>query len=783
MERCSLCDMRLPKCPILDGIDAFCCHGCHAVFNILSAKNQLENFEQQPVFIQALRSGLISNPALIEEFRARQTVLKGEHLEKLHLEIGEMWCPSCSEIIRLILIREPGVKNCLVDYATDLSAIEYAPKFISKEKIYALIKKLGYEANPLQITGKKVISMDLYLRFAIAAFCSLNLMMFAYPLYATYFSYDGEKVGTLFAWISFFICLPVIGYSGWPIFRRFYNGCKVGFLGMEALVVIGVAAAFILSCIELWLDSNRVYFDSMSVIITFVLLGKIIESKAKFSAKEAMLQLARSSPKKGRKRFPDGSSRFVLIKEIQKGDTLIAHMGEKIVLDGIVMEGEGACDESLMTGESIPVLKKKGSKLLGGSILTNGWMAYQATVTLEESALQKIIDLVEKDIGEKAGYTRAADHIIQWFVPFVFFLAAVTAIYYLAYGYGLQMAGLSAISILLISCPCAIGIAAPLAESHLMNGFAWLGAIVRNRGVIPLLGKETVWVFDKTGTVTEGSFKVISGLERLNSIERQILSTMATHSNHPVACGISRSVSESPIQCDSIEEIAGMGMKAWVGSTRYLIGSAQFLLKNGIAIPDVEGEMTQVYFACNETCLTCLHLGDTLRKGMEEFIQALKPAKTILLSGDGSKTVEAISKKCGFDQWFGECSPLKKRECIDNLRKQGEIVCMVGDGVNDAPSLTRAQIGISVFTATDMSIQVSDLLLTSESLDILLKVRALAQKGQRIVKQNLFWAFFYNGVGMGLAVWGLLSPIFAAFAMAVSSLIVLFNAKRLSKIT
>ena len=767
----------------------FCCHGCQAVFNILSSKNQLENFEQHPLFLQALQSGLISNPALLEQIRSKQPDLEKEHKEKLYFEVGNMWCPSCSEIIRLMLLKEQGIYRCVVDYATDLASVEFAPKFLSKETIYKIINELGYQIHPFQNAGRKAVSFDLYLRFIVAAFCSLNIMMFAYPLYATYFDYDSEGYGQLFAWLSLLTVLPVLGYSALPIFRRFLTSLKTGIFGMESLVIMGVAAAMGLSAYDLWQGGTKVYFDSMSVIIVFVLLGKIIEAKAKFSAKEALIHLSRSSPRRGRKRLADGSTQFVLMKEIYPGDILVALTGEKVVLDGVVVEGEGSCDESLMTGESLPVIKTVSSSVMGGAILQQGWVAYRVTGTFEESALKKIIDMVEGDIGNKTLYVRAADTIVRWFVPLVVAIALGCALLCLIFGIADpgqtigETAILRAVAILLISCPCAIGIAAPLAESHLLNGMAAIGAIVRNRGCLTHLGKETIFVFDKTGTVTEGRFTVLEGLESLSKKDISLLKGLASFSNHPIAAAVAKSINESAIPLENVREIAGKGLRGEYQTDIYSLGSAAFLAERGIGTNiksmQLSDAITTVYFAKNNTLLCSLSLGDRIREGMHELIGLLKPARSWLLSGDSKSTVDFVGNKCGFDTWKSECNPLEKREVIETLRQEGETICMLGDGINDAPALTGAHIGISVVSAADMSIQVSDILLTTDRLEILDKIRNLARKGHKIIKQNLFWAFFYNVIGIGLAAFGILSPIFAAFAMAASSLMVLFNARRI----
>lgn len=788
--------MDLPSHPILDKERAFCCSGCHAVFNILLTKNQLDCFQEHPIFLQAMKSGLISNPALIEHIQRQRAEIVETERERLTIEVGEMWCPSCAEIIRLMLLKERGVIHCVVDYTTDLASIEFSPRHLSKDQVFDIISGLGYSPKSLNSADREAVSFNLYLRFIIAAFCSLNIMMLAYPLYATYFNYDGEGYGKLFAWLSLFVALPVITYCAWPIWKRVLASMKVGLFGMEMLICIGVFFSFALSLYELMSGSTFVYFDSMSIIVTFVLLGKIIEARAKFSAKESLIRLSRSTPRKGRKRFPDGSMEFVSVKDIHPQDILVALTGEKISMDGIVIEGEGACDESLMTGEAMPIIKKEGDRVLAGAIFIQGHMAYKVTSSAEDSALAKIVEMVERDIGHKSVYIRAADKIVRWFVPLVIAIALLTAIVCVAWNIRdpgktvNETALLRAVAILLISCPCAIGIAAPTAESHLLNGLAALGAIVRNRGCLFQLGSESMVVFDKTGTVTEGRFSVISGLESLNPNDRHALYSLASQSTHPIAMAIAAatfSAEPKAVLFERIEEVAGQGLKGIVCGTVYYLGSAKFLRLNNIlplkgaleCEPQADAILSTTYFAKRTTCLCEIALGDKVRTELKEVISSVKPAKTILLSGDAEKPVSMVARYCKFDEWRSGCSPLEKRDFIDSLRQKGHIICMVGDGINDAPALTAANIGISVVSATDMSIQVSDILLTTDRLGVITKIRSLALKGQHIVRQNLFWAFIYNVVGIFLAAFGVLSPVFAAFAMSISSLTVLLNARRL----
>ncbi|KAF3362795.1 Heavy metal translocating P-type ATPase [Chlamydiales bacterium STE3] len=773
---CALCQISLNSSKICFEEKLFCCHGCQAVYGILESISALEGFERHPVFQQAVKFGLISNPELLQQLQKNQSEKPTQEKRKWQLEIHHMWCPSCADLIKLILMRLKGVSQCVIDYATDLASIEYYPQNISKADIQSVICSLGYVPKELTESYNNRVPKQLYVRFLVAAFCAFNVMMFAYPLYAIYFSAEKEATGGPYTVISLLFSLPVVTYCAYPIFRRCFHGLKVGFWGMESLISLGVLSSFCLSIYQMGQGSIEVYFDSMTVIVAFVLLGKIIETKAKFSSKEVLFRLNRSLPQKARKHFANGNEGFVLTKEIRKGDLISVHTGEKIIFDGFVRKGQGACDESMMTGESLPVSKQEGVQVLAGTLVQSGSFLYEVTHLAKESSIQKIITLIESEIGRKTSNVRFGDTIAQYFTPIVVLLALLTFICFADKREGM----LAAVSVLLISCPCALGIAAPLAESHLILQLAQLGAIVRNRNALHFLGQESVCVFDKTGTITEGKFRVIRGLEVLDEQQRRVMKTMTLHSGHPLSFAIGAALVELPMDYASLEEIPGRGIRARIREKEYLLGSQRFLKEEGVILRELEHlSLTPVLFAEEKVFITSLLLEDSIKEEAKALRKILKDKRIILLSGDHQSAVQNVAKQLGFNEWRGNVTPFEKKAFIENLKQQGEIVLMVGDGINDAPAITTAHVGVSVVSASDISIQVSDILLTSLSLHQLPQLMELGKKGQKILKQNFFWAFFYNIIGIGLAMTSQLSPIFAAFAMTASSLVVLFNSKRI----
>lgn len=772
MSTCALCEERIAAYEIVQGTLAFCCQGCSAVYRILESQNRLAEKKTHPIVTEAVRFGLISNPLLADRL-LKEGVLHQEVHQKWVFEIEEMWCPACAQLIGLVLDQQKGIIAHLIDYATDIASIDFNPQSISREAIDSIIARLGYKVRELEENQGRKGHKHLILQFAVAGFCALNVMMFAYPLYSTSFSYENEGMRPLLAWISLGLTVPVLAFAAAPLYRRIWNQAKHGIMAMESLVGLGIASAMGVSLYEMYKNSYHIYFDTVTVLVTFLLLGKLIESKAKFSAKEALIRIRRALPRKGRKRLEDGTYRFVPLKEVEVGHWMAVHTGERIALDGIVMEGEGSVDESIMTGECQPRYKKVGDRLMAGSILQSGELVFQVLVKKEASTLNHILALIEREAGNKSRYTRSSDKIAAWFTPLVLAVAFFT--FMGTYFFISPIEAISrAMAVVLIACPCAIGIAAPLIEAKLIQRFTENGALIQNRAVLEKLPQITHFVFDKTGTITDGDFQLIAGIESIPKEALAQIKALAMHSQHPISRALDRLLSCAPASFQKIHEIPGKGMR---GGYCYL-GSKRWMEEIGFLCPP---EAT-VYFANEEKRVWGIQLGDVIKQEASSLLIQLHPLKKILLSGDQKKEVAVVANALGFDTWMAEKTPEEKQRYLIDLKNQGAFIAMMGDGINDAPALAKADVGISVVSAADISIHISDILLTTSSLMVVPKLMRLAKKGRRLIHQNLFWAFFYNIVGVGLAMAGMLTPLFASFAMIASSLMVLVNAKRVTLI-
>lgn len=757
---CTLCEQPLGQ----NAAEKFCCKGCEAVYQILSAQNQVEKRGEHPLFLQAVKYGVISNPEL-------KVKLGSTGKERYGLEIRGMWCPACATLISLLLSGLNGVTACKVDYMTDFAAIEFDPMLISKGEMRKQIEAFGYQCLEMDDPQRKRRESSLTLRLAVCFFCAMNVMMFTYPLYGTFFDFDSEQMAPLLAWVSLILTVPVITYGAMPIYRRFALSCRQGSPGMETLVVIGIISSLLLSLYEMLWGEYGVYFDTVTMLITLLLLGRVIEQTAKFSAKEAWFQLHRTLPVKARLE----TGEIVALKNVQEGDSLIVLQGEKVPLDGIVMDGKGACDESSLTGESLPISKQRGDSLIAGSLLQSGRLLFRAVTTAEKSSIQQLLNSVQKELGCKDQGIAMGDRIATYFTPVVLMIVFSATPLLLYFGYSWTDTLVRSLAVLLIACPCAIGIAAPLVESRLIHCFARQGAIVRNRNLFKKLSEATLFAFDKTGTLTEGTLQLVNGFQSLSEDVLRAIETLSAQSNHPMSKAMQSGISQEAGRFEAFHEHPGKGLEGLVGDERYFIGSRQFLMERGVECPQLPSERSAAFVAQNGLWIATLEFIDSIRYGAESL-----PPNRVMLSGDRSEAVRSIAEQLGFRDYHAEMTPSDKKQWIQDRQNQGETVVFVGDGINDAPALSVADVGISLVSAADISFHVSDLYLLSGRLDQFQALKELTVRGQKLMRQNFFWAFFYNALGIPLAVTGLLSPLFATFAMAMSSLIVLLNSRRIS---
>jgi heavy metal translocating P-type ATPase len=764
--------MSCTLCGLDSGGAAFCCAGCENVYAILLESGVVasgQNFRETELFQQSLRLGLISKPSeepapIPETAETREAVY----------HIGGMWCTSCGWLIEHALTRTRGVRSAEVMFACDLLKVRYCPQYLPPDRMVAKVASLGYRAaeysGPAN-TGDAE-RKDLLLRTGIAAFLSMNAMMFSLVVYASYFEAI-TGFGRYIPFVLMTIATPSVFYCAAPILRIAWIGARMGILRMESLLAMGIVTAYGYSVVLAFRGSTHVYFDTACAIVTLVLTGKMIERGAKDKTTRAITLLYRLMPNKVRL-LVDGAERFTSLEALRPGGIFRVKSGERIAADGIVVEGRSHADESVLTGESAPRSKGPDDTVVCGSVNAGGVLEVRATRVGADSSLALIVRTVEQAAASRTQVERAVDRVARIFVPVVLVLAVLT------FGVWTWITGsagealIHAIAVLVIACPCALGIATPLALTAAVAGASRRGVLVSDTRVLETIRKVDTVVLDKTGTATEGEFTL---LEVTGDTSRMAeLAAVEACSEHPLGKAIVARYSANLMASD-VTIHAGMGISGAVGSVRYFIGNRHLM---GGEIKCV-GPGTAAYFGWDGEIRGAMTFGDRVRPEAAELCRSLRGrgVRTLLLSGDSNEATSAVAAAIGADEWRAEATPDTKVDVIRALQQRGEVVAMVGDGVNDAPSLAQADLGVALGSGADIAMQAAPLVLMGASLAGVTETLDLARRTFRVVRQNLFWAFAYNVVGMALAVTGVLNPILAASAMVLSSLSVIGNSRRL----
>ncbi|OGC84612.1 MAG: copper-translocating P-type ATPase [candidate division Zixibacteria bacterium RBG_19FT_COMBO_42_43] len=583
---------------------------------------------------------------------------------------------------------------------------------------------------------------------------------------------------------------------------------------MNSLIAIGTASAYVYSVVATFFPDfftktggeAEVYYDTAAVIITLILLGRFLEAKAKGKTSEAIKKLMGLQPKTARLISPDGSEKDIPIKDVEVGDIILVRPGEKIPVDGEIIEGYSAIDESMVTGESLPVEKKVGDQVIGGTINKNRVFKFKATKVGNQTFLAQVIKLVQEAQGSKAAIQRLADKIAGIFVPIVIVIAILTFIVWYFWGPEPQLnfALLTFVAVLIIACPCALGLATPTAIMVGTGKGAELGVLIKDAEALETLPKVNTIVFDKTGTLTRGEPKVfqIISIDSLSMEEILYYSASVERgSEHPLSKALLEEAQKRNIKLTApqhFQAIPGHGVKAEIDGKEILLGNLKLLQENHIPTTNLQNHQeeissqgaTTLFLAVDKAPAGVIGIKDTLKTNSKEVVQTLKNMglEVIMMTGDNQKAASAIAQEAGIDQVLAEVLPADKASEIKKLQAQGKKVAMVGDGINDAPALVQADVGIALGTGTDVAIESADISLVREDLSGLISALKLAHKTMNTIKWNLFWAFIYNIIGIPIAAGvlypafhTLLSPMIASGAMAFSSVFVVTNSLRLRK--
>jgi len=736
----------------------------------------------------------------------------------LELPIQGIECASCVQRIEKALLQTRGVVKAVVNLATAKAKVEYLPSETNFEEIKRAVESTGYKVLEFEPSEgiedpERLVREKEYKKLKTKFIVGLVLGLFVFLGSSRHwFPWIPSSLGNFYLlWI---LATPVQFWIGWQFYKGAWGAFKHRNADMNTLIAVGTSAAYLYSVVATLFPSffdaagmkPDVFFDTSALIIVLILFGRLLEARAKGQTSEAIKKLMGLQPKTARI-IRKGKETDIPVEEVLVGDTVVVRPGEKIPVDGVVKEGKSAVDESMITGESIPVKKEPGDEVIGATINKTGSFKFQATKVGKDTALAQIIKLVQDAQGSKAPIQRLADVISSYFVPIVISFAIATFVIWFNFGPfpSLIFALLTFVAVMIIACPCALGLATPTAVMVGTGKGAENGILIKGGESLETAHKLDTIVFDKTGTLTKGEPE-ITDLVSINAhSEEEILKHAASAekvSEHPLGDAIIKSAIERKIELrdpKDFKAIEGHGIEARVDSRNVLLGNIKLMKDRGIDIKELEKKAeefasdgkTPIYVSLDGKSAGLIAVADPLKESSVEALEKLKKLglEIVMLTGDNRKTAEAIARKAGIERVLPEVLPEDKVHEIKKLQSEGRRVAMVGDGINDAPALAQADVGIAIGSGTDVAMEASDITLIKGDLRGVASAIELSKRTIRVIKQNLFWAFFYNIAGIPVAAgvlypfFGiLLNPIFASAAMAFSSVSVVSNSLRLRRV-
>ncbi|MBU1202783.1 heavy metal translocating P-type ATPase [Patescibacteria group bacterium] len=716
-------------------------------------------------------------------------------MKKIQLQITGIHCASCVNIIEKKLSKQEGIKNSAVNFALEQANVEYDNNVVSEQDILDVIAKAGYQATVISDKPQSETGQHKHIADNTEKESKQRLIKFVAAFLLTVFILILDFLIDIKSEMTIMLILAIgLLYTG----QEFY---KVGFPSlwrrqpnMDTLVALGSGTAFLYSAyIVLFVNHGKTYFMDVGFITTFILLGRYLEARAKGKASEAIKKLLQLAPKIAHKVTATRETEDIALDLVKIGDQLLVKPGEKVPVDGVIVEGSVSIDESMITGESLPAEKTIGDKVIGATLNSTQVFIMKAEKIGSETVLSQIIKMVQDAQMSKAPIQKLVDKISNYFVWGVLAISIATFFGWLATGVEAGRALFYMVTVLVIACPCALGLATPISIVVGTGRGAKLGILIKNSEALEKMKKITAIVFDKTGTLTKGKPEVVEIKGDKNILE--IAYSLEQNSEHALAKAIVKKAKQENISHQSVKNfraIVGRGVEGELGNKKYFLGNTSLLRENNIDFTEAEksiikeGEgkgQTALLLADTEKYLGVIFVADKLKENAKDIIAKIKKMNitTIMMTGDNSLTAQAIAKEVGIDNFYARLMPDEKVAKIKELKKQGEFVAMVGDGINDAPALALADVGIAMGTGTDIAVETGDIVLVKGDLEKAVEAINLSKATLRTIKQNLFWAFIYNSVGIPIAVLGFLNPAISALAMSFSSVSVVLNALRLKR--
>ncbi|HLR51457.1 MAG TPA: heavy metal translocating P-type ATPase [Candidatus Avamphibacillus sp.] len=725
----------------------------------------------------------------------------GVQTEKSELDVMGMTCAACSSRIEKVLNKQEGVELATVNLATESATVEYNPGLWDENAIIDRIKKIGYDAKAK--AGKEEKKSQKEKELQKMKWKLIISVVLSIPLLITMLDHLlGISLPAIFMnpWFQFALATPIQFIIGWQFYEGAYKSLRSGGANMDVLVALGTSAAYFYSIYEGILSIGNpgyephLYFETSAILITLILFGKYLETSAKSRTTMALSKLLNLQAKQARV-IRNGEEVMIPVEDVAVGDVMMVKPGEKIPVDGIVVKGRTSVDESMLTGESIPIEKDIGAGVVGSTINKNGTIEMEATKVGKDTALASIVQAVEDAQGSKAPIQRLADVISGYFVPIVVGIAILTFIIWitLVQPGSFEPALVAAIAVLVIACPCALGLATPTSIMVGTGKAAETGILFKGGEHLERTHQLNAVILDKTGTITKGKPEVTDFTGDVEVL--QLLASAEKGSEHPLAEAIVTYATEKDValtEVDDFEAIPGHGIRAVISGQEIFVGTRKLMTDHTIDVTQAEEELT-TYESDGKTAMLIaidgayrgiVAVADTIKETAKEAIDQLKDQglEVIMLTGDNQLTADAIAKQVGIDHVIAQVLPEEKAGKVKEVQAQGKKVAMVGDGVNDAPALATADIGIAIGTGTEVAIEAADVTILGGELLLIPKAIKLSKATIKNIRQNLFWAFAYNNAGIPIAALGLLAPWIAGAAMAFSSVSVVTNSLRLKRV-